>query len=369
MRNAECISRTMRQTNKETTVKVRSISKAFFAFAWLLLKQAQDNRRRQWLRKTPRLFLCYRFLESAHKSKIFYKTKHSALLISTHQSISTFQLPSASDPAGYRHQKPQKFTTRTLLTYLKMPPTNNTNYFQVLSSRIQNPLWSSAADKAAEEVEKPAHDESASSSPPTTQSAADKDIDNWVAVEDKKSKPKPEQLQRKKTAPKPKVNNGAAIKPFPSAPENVRYPPLTAEGLNAWFQQNPKMEWCYENKDAILALHSRPQGSKTFPRQCKDCKRFYQNCLFASWDSTCCKWCNTAKGMGCWDDQFDIHRHIHCYKLGPKVCGQHMELAPPQGLNAIRHDGLEIIIKKKMSQAERKREERETKQALGSLEE
>lgn len=246
-----------------------------------------------------------------------------------------------------------------------MPTIKNINLFQALQSTEEQPPESSLANEATEEVRTSCDNENTRSSNLSyAHLKIVDDTEGWVEVQAKKPKSRKKPLQKLKGEPKSKSKKDAAAKVFPAVPENVKYAPLTAEGLDAWFQQCPKMKWCYENKDVIISLHSSSQQSKKFPQQCTDCKRFYQSCMFALWDQACCKWCNTAKGMGCWDDQFDIHRHIHCNKLGPKVCGQHMELASAQGLNAIKPKGLEFAVKTKMSQKERKQLEREEKEKL-----
>jgi hypothetical protein len=80
-----------------------------------------------------------------------------------------------------------------------------------------------------------------------------------------------------------------------------------------------------------------------------------------------CRWCaleydNTPKG------QFQIHWHIHCNRLGPKICGKFRTLEPPPkpGQSSPKEAGIEDIaapevqftVKEKMSQKERKAAQR-----------
>lgn len=73
-----------------------------------------------------------------------------------------------------------------------------------------------------------------------------------------------------------------------------------------------------------------------------------------------CRWCSTeAEGIP--PEDFAVHRHIHCNKLGDKCCGKSCTLEPPP-VPPVRAEvtladvapapAPEIVFKKKMSQKE-----------------
>ncbi|KAF8856388.1 hypothetical protein BDZ45DRAFT_745434 [Acephala macrosclerotiorum] len=98
------------------------------------------------------------------------------------------------------------------------------------------------------------------------------------------------------------------------------------EWLNL-LEDNPRVKWCFDNKEAILALHSSDKHTKVFEMYCDSCERYFKHCMFSKnerkgWShSILCRWCQAEMGIGTDPQQFSIDLHVHCNRGGKKECG------------------------------------------------
>ncbi|KAE8450848.1 hypothetical protein EG329_005761 [Mollisiaceae sp. DMI_Dod_QoI] len=144
---------------------------------------------------------------------------------------------------------------------------------------------------------------------------------------------------------------------------------------------NPRVKWCLDNKDAILALHSSKEHTPIFQVYCDGCDRFFKHCMFSKkerkgWShSVFCRWCQAEIGIGTDPQQFEIDHHVHCNRGGKKECGsfppRSLETPPNRrptkeaGIDDVAPPEVQFIIKKKMSQKERKALERQQRNEMG----
>ncbi|KAH7323789.1 hypothetical protein BKA65DRAFT_555462 [Rhexocercosporidium sp. MPI-PUGE-AT-0058] len=147
---------------------------------------------------------------------------------------------------------------------------------------------------------------------------------------------------------------------------------------------NQYIQFCIDNKDAILDLHSSVVWTKVFELRCDSCERYFKHCMFSNKERKAfsgysfCRWCQFDGSMGSNASEFSIHRHLHCNRGGKKECGSAWGLnlvrPKPEVEDIMEGNGLadvkapEVVVKivpKKMSQKEKRRLDKEAREMSG----
>ncbi|KAG4431477.1 hypothetical protein IFR05_013031 [Cadophora sp. M221] len=134
------------------------------------------------------------------------------------------------------------------------------------------------------------------------------------------------------------------------------------------------IQFCIDNKDAILDLHSSVAFTQVFKKQCHSCERYFKHCMFSNRERKAtsgysyCRWCTFDRSCGDYNDQFSIHWHLHCNRGGKNECGTSwgLNLVRPKqkvkdimegnGLADVNAPEVRVkIVPKKMSQKEKRR--------------